>query len=847
MNNLQDIFNDIVNKTGAKRGKGDNYVGHCPCSSRHKKGDKNESFNVKILSDHILMNCFGCGASFKEMCEALGYEPKDLYADKEDTEKYRKKTYLKGNTIKYAYKKLGNSEPSYISVRSETGDGKKFWQTAVVNGVETGDMQSVDGRYPYRVNDWCGKTRYVILIEGEKCVEALYGIGFPATTSSGGAQSIAQWEEHNFAQYFKDTEVYCFTDNDVAGWSYADGVCSYLRQNGVKCNIIDIAARYEQETGKSIGIQGDIADIVEEYGADKAREFVKNTIVDCKKQQSQHIANDNENINIVDEENTINDCLFLLDWSAMDKVNPYIKIACEKIADGTQSQPHLILGAWITQISAIFQRYIADITPNRECGSNHIESFGLYSLYVADSGKNKSGVIKTFGDIFYKLTDEINENLKEKIKEDNNNIRVMALKIENTKALLSKAKNDTDISVHTEQLSDLEEKYEELQANKTNKMMFLLGEDSTVEAARDLIANEKIKTCTIWADEIKKLLSIVLGEYKRGGAGADDTLFLKMYNASDYTFARKGQKKAAGEMPEYMTIRSPQATIYGGIQEETFNLVKQSGNMDYSGFWARFLFWFDTKAEAMKMRPTNVNNDELDRWKKFCDDIARVGFAFAEQRYTDWKNYHEPDERLKKRLIVSKEAFEWVCILFDDILAEDRQKGGRYYDKMGWFGKLQGHLYRYTACIHCINCVINGLDPVDSEITLEEMKAGWECGIMFQAEVIKILFSAKITDEEVANKKDKERWTSLASRTTEWLHERPESYNNSGVEFNPMELPILAKRKNKDDVKGAVSVLKAHKILITVANDSEMCVYNRKGVEASRKKKKRTVGGAKSE
>lgn len=840
---LQQVFNDICNRTGAIKGHGNNYIGHCPCGRNHSKNDKNRSFNVKLLSDHILLNCFGCGASFAEMCEALGYKPKDLYASTEDESKYIKKKYENNKTIKYAYKGLGKSEPDYIAIRVENNSGKKMWQSAVVDGKETNSLEGANERYPYRLNDWYGKTKYVIVVEGEKCVEALISIGFPATTTVGGAQSTAQWKEYGLAKYFKDLEVYFLTDNDAAGWKYADDSAKYLREEGIECYKIDIAAKYEEENaGVSIGIKGDIADIKEKYGDDRTREFIKSAIIDCKREKVENDELKMQDTSVIEGENTINDCLFLLDWSAMDKVNPYIRVACEKIAEANQSQTHLVLGAWITQISAIFQRYIADITPNRECGSSHIEGFGLYSLYVADSGKNKSGIIKTFGDIFTTVTDEINESLKEKIREDNNKIRVATLKIESLKTSLSRSKkDDSDIFAETEKLSDLEEKLEDLQRNKTEKMMFLLGEDSTVEAARDLVANEKIKTCTVWADEIKKLLSIILGEYKRSGLGADDTLFLKMYNGVDYTFARKGQKKAAGEMPEYMTIRKPQATIFGGIQTELFNGIKQSGNMDYSGFWGRFLFWVDTKIDTMKMRPTDVNNDEFEKWKEFCNDIARVGFDLSEKRYAEWKDKHEPEERMKKQITISKEAFEWVCILFDDVLAEDRQKGGRYYNKMGWFGKLQGHLYRYTACIHCINCVIEGIDPTDREISLDEMKAGWECGIMFQAEVIKILFDSKITDEEAATQKDRERWQALASKTVEWLHSKPQKYKNDGVPFDPNELSILATRKKKEDVKGAINMLKASKIILPVASDSEMCVYNRIGVDASRAKKRKSV------
>ena len=39
---------------------------------------------------------------------------------------------------------------------------------------------------PYRHQDWCDQDK-VILVEGEKCAEALWGKGIPATCNAGGA------------------------------------------------------------------------------------------------------------------------------------------------------------------------------------------------------------------------------------------------------------------------------------------------------------------------------------------------------------------------------------------------------------------------------------------------------------------------------------------------------------------------------------------------------------------------------------------------------------------------------------------------------------------------------------
>ena len=86
-----------------------------------------------------------------------------------------------------------------------------------------GCMDGVE-RLPYRVSEVL-KSDYVIVVEGEKDVDALRAAGYVATTKCGGAAKT--WEPSALS-YFRDRDVYVVPDNDVAGIRGAEKTCAAL-------------------------------------------------------------------------------------------------------------------------------------------------------------------------------------------------------------------------------------------------------------------------------------------------------------------------------------------------------------------------------------------------------------------------------------------------------------------------------------------------------------------------------------------------------------------------------------------------------------------------------------------
>jgi len=86
-----------------------------------------------------------------------------------------------------------------------------------------GCMDGVE-RLPYRLSEML-RSDYVIVVEGEKDVDALRAAGYVATTKCGGAQK--GWEPSALS-YFRDRDVYVIPDNDTAGVRGAEKTCAAL-------------------------------------------------------------------------------------------------------------------------------------------------------------------------------------------------------------------------------------------------------------------------------------------------------------------------------------------------------------------------------------------------------------------------------------------------------------------------------------------------------------------------------------------------------------------------------------------------------------------------------------------
>lgn len=121
---------------------------------------------------------------------------------------------------RHVYLNADGNISCYIYRYEYTDGSKEFlpWNAA------TGKTEFPSPRPLYRLPQLM-KTDKIILVEGEKCADALVAVGFAATTLMGGANTRI---EKTDLSPLKGKDITLWPDNDVPGRKYADNVAEAL-------------------------------------------------------------------------------------------------------------------------------------------------------------------------------------------------------------------------------------------------------------------------------------------------------------------------------------------------------------------------------------------------------------------------------------------------------------------------------------------------------------------------------------------------------------------------------------------------------------------------------------------
>ncbi len=114
--------------------------------------------------------------------------------------------------------------------RQETKEGKRFF----VQDARTLEYKAPTPRPLYN-QQGIKASKQVVLVEGEKCADALIGQGICATTAMGG--SGASMEKTDWSP-LQDKDVVIWPDNDVCGRGFAKKVSEYLKGKEVASVVI---------------------------------------------------------------------------------------------------------------------------------------------------------------------------------------------------------------------------------------------------------------------------------------------------------------------------------------------------------------------------------------------------------------------------------------------------------------------------------------------------------------------------------------------------------------------------------------------------------------------------------
>jgi hypothetical protein len=349
--------------------------------------DKRASLTASLTKDKILFKC-QAGCSFDKVVSALGMEESQFFVPKETTlpkiivAKYK----YEGKDGGHVFNVIRYSDKTFSQQRA---DGR--W--------------SMDGvtRVPYRLPQMLAgikEGRAIIIVEGEKDVEAATNIGLVATTFAGGA---GKWRKE-YSKWFQEAKVICLPDNDHAGRKGMDIIAS---------KIIKVAKSVLWLELPDIPEKDDLSDWlnIEGNNLDKFNTMVRDSAV----QWTSDLANDWDDT--ADEYDEWPDYVPLVREEEEPKPFPVVALGTmmeEAVIEfkGYGKQPLSMIAGSALATASLACQGLADVGRD----SQNIGPISLSVLTIAESGERKSSLDKAFSKALRDWEREKADEMKADIK-----------------------------------------------------------------------------------------------------------------------------------------------------------------------------------------------------------------------------------------------------------------------------------------------------------------------------------------------------------------------------------------------------------------------------------------------
>lgn len=228
---------------GVKRCSEGQYMARCPCHD-----DKKQSLSIGRGKKGVVLKC-QAGCDTRDIIARVGLKPRDLFYEQEKPQEKRRivATYdYPGGVQKIRY-----SDKSF-SWRQPDGKGGWIWNR---NGIRpslyiSGELS--DG---------------IAIVEGEKDADNLHRLGWDAVSGADGA-GPGKWKQE-YTEQLKGLSVCIFQDNDDVGKAYAQETAAALHNVCKSVYLFDLS-----KVWPDIPLHGDVSDLVEKFGDEKACEMI---------------------------------------------------------------------------------------------------------------------------------------------------------------------------------------------------------------------------------------------------------------------------------------------------------------------------------------------------------------------------------------------------------------------------------------------------------------------------------------------------------------------------------------------------------------------------------------------
>ena len=442
----------------------------------------------------------------------------------------------------------------------------------------------------YRLDALARYEGPVVLVEGEKCADALNDIGILSVTAFGGCNGVGKTD---FAP-LRDRDVIIWPDNDEAGEKYAQAAALSLRNVSARSiKVISLSTlrnvdRNPLRNGIALAKGWDAADALNEHGfkATDVRELI-NAALSFKGTVP---LNQNEepwpepDMSILNPRRTPPEFpieLFGPFWS---------KWVLAK-AEGCSAPVDYVGMSLLSLLSALIgcSRFVSPWEGWKEPPI-------LWTALVGNPSSGKSPALESVLSFARKIEQDGAENLNEQLRQ-----------FEAEKLAAQYLRQDWEKQVKEATVQGFPPPYmpEAAQEPEKPERPRIMASDTTPEALARLLACQP-KGLLITRDE----LAGWLGSFNRysGGQGGDRAFWLEAYGARPYVIDR------ARNGGEAVTVPNLSASIIGGIQPDKLQSLLLKGDDD--GLTARILFcWPDpVPLERPQRVPESHEAETALRW-----------------------------------------------------------------------------------------------------------------------------------------------------------------------------------------------------------------------------------------
>jgi 5S rRNA maturation endonuclease (ribonuclease M5) len=212
-----------VKKTGSE------FTALCPA---HK--DKSPSLSIREENGRVLLHCHA-GCTFDAVREAAGLDKGDLNGDLSAANAKIIGTYDYQDETGKTLFQVVRFAPKSFKQRRPDGHGGWIWN---VHGVR---------KVPYRLPELVAAEQ-VFIVEGERDVETIRGLGLVATCNPGGAEKwISEYGEH-----LRGKNVVVIADNDEPGQKHALSVARSLHLIAASLKVVKALPMPEGQSVKDV-------------------------------------------------------------------------------------------------------------------------------------------------------------------------------------------------------------------------------------------------------------------------------------------------------------------------------------------------------------------------------------------------------------------------------------------------------------------------------------------------------------------------------------------------------------------------------------------------------------------